>query len=80
LGKLNILFKFSGFGQGGCMALKCGLEYPKELGGILSYSGFLLSITKLMKKNKNIPILISHGKLDYIINWQKAKLSYRELE
>ena len=35
-----------GFSQGAAMALLCGLEYPKPLGGLLIFSGFFLSFAQ----------------------------------
>ena len=44
LGDSKKLF-IGGFSQGGAMALMSGLEYKKQLGGILIFSGYLLDCT-----------------------------------
>jgi phospholipase/carboxylesterase len=60
-----------GFSQGCCMALHA-LKLPKRLGGIIACSGFLFPITEISHENAETPIFISHGKLDFTIQWLLA--------
>merc|ERR1712130_72304 len=68
-----------GFSQGAAMAIYCGLQYPKRLGGIVSLSGYLcdMNIVKLIKNKeaKNIPIIMYHGNNDMIVQTQYGRLS-----
>ena len=70
-----------GFSQGACIALNIGLNFEKELGGIIVFSGILFPFcTKNIKEEKlNIPIYIGHGINDDIISFKLAKMSYEYL-
>ena len=70
-----------GFSQGGCIALNVGLNFEKELGGIIVFSGILFPFcTNNIKEDKlNIPIYIGHGINDDIISFKLAKMSYEYL-
>ena len=78
-GKSERLF-IGGFSQGCCMALHCGLEHDKPLGGIICCSGYLFPVTKESKENSAVPIFISHGEADELLPWKICSLSYAKLE
>ena len=54
-----------GFSQGAAMALLYGLNAKKEVGGIMSIAGWLVS--KQTPHTKKLPVLISHGNLDPVV-------------
>lgn len=60
----------SGFSQGAIMALHVGLKYKEPLGGIMAFSGFYIFSDDLQKyiQHTDIPIFLSHGKLDTVIS------------
>ena len=62
------------------MALHSGLTFPKQLAGILGYSGFLFPISKSNSSNLNMDILISHGTMDPVIPWRFAQKTYEGLK
>ena len=70
-----------GFSQGACIALNVGLNFEKELGGIIVFSGILFPFcTNNIKEEKlDIPIYIGHGINDDIISVKLAKMSYEYL-
>jgi len=74
----------AGFGQGGAMALHCGLSYPKPLGGIVSFSGFLPVPEEypehMSEANKETQILAIHGNSDQVVPIKFAKGRYEELK
>lgn len=74
----------AGFGQGGSMALHCGLAYPKQLGGIVSFSGFVSLPEEYPDRmcdiNKETPILAIHGNSDQVVPIDFAKGRYNELK
>ena len=59
----------AGFSQGGAVAYQCALTYPKPLAGILALSTYFAtqSIIQLSTENTQIPILITHGRLDPVV-------------
>jgi len=50
-----------GFGQGGYVALSCGLAMKEELGGIVSVGGILPSTVSISAKKNNTPIIVCKG-------------------
>jgi len=62
------------------MALKTSLTFDQPLGGIISLSGFLFYGTVENEKNKNIPILISHGRDDPLLAYALCSKSYEKLD
>jgi phospholipase/carboxylesterase len=66
----------AGFSQGGAIALHTGLTYEKRLAGIMGLSTYLPSLEEVMKArtaaNKDIPILMAHGRMDPMISMTKA--------
>lgn len=73
----------AGFGQGGAMALHMGLRYPKRLGGILSFSGYVpLPEQYPMAFNeaqRDIPIIAFHGGADDVVPRDFAVERYEDL-
>ncbi|KRX07774.1 hypothetical protein PPERSA_07524 [Pseudocohnilembus persalinus] len=68
-----------GFSQGACMALHTGLQFDQQLGGILVFSGFAFPVTKQHEKNQNTKILITHGKDDQLLPWNKCEKTYKDI-
>mmetsp|Transcript_21441 Transcript_21441/g.29798 ORF Transcript_21441/g.29798 Transcript_21441/m.29798 type:complete len:272 (-) Transcript_21441:174-989(-) len=61
-----------GFSQGGCVALRAALTFPKELGGVIAISAFLGPIKdyedgKLLMFNRRMPVFWTHGENDYLV-------------
>jgi len=54
------------------MALLCGMEYTKPLGGMLIYSGYYMDFIKPTSENNETPIFIYHGMADPMVSWQEA--------
>ena len=66
-----------GFSQGACLSLNIGLNFEKNIGGLIIFSGILFqSLTKNVKNKENLPIYIGHGINDLVINFNLAKYSY----
>ena len=60
----------AGFSQGGAIALHSGIRYPSKLAGILALSSYLPLPENLGREasgNKEIPIIMAHGRDDNII-------------
>ncbi|TDT40168.1 phospholipase/carboxylesterase [Halospina denitrificans] len=66
-----------GFSQGGAMALHTGLQYPRQLAGIIVLSGELLDPETLSERihtaNAQTPILMIHGEEDELIPVEEAR-------
>lgn len=69
-----------GFSQGAAMSLHAGLGYQKSLGGIFALSGYLFPFTKISKENENVPVFISHGLDDSVVDYRMSELSYQRLD
>ena len=74
----------AGFSQGGAITLHCGLNFPKELAGLLILSSYLPFADILGQKtavvNKDTNILMMHGKFDPVIPIDFAKQSFEMLQ
>ncbi len=74
----------AGFSQGGAMALFTALRYPTRLAGVLALSTYVSLKEKLLDEataaNKNMPILMAHGRFDSIITLDTCLVSRRLLE
>jgi phospholipase/carboxylesterase len=74
----------AGFSQGGAMALFTALRYPTRLAGVLALSTYVSLKEKLFEEataaNKNMPILMAHGRFDSIITLDTCLVSRRLLE
>ena len=74
----NVLI--GGFSQGAAMSLHTGLGYQMPLGGILSWSGYLFPFTKISKENENVPVFISHGLDDNVVDYKMSETSFKRLD
>ncbi len=73
----------AGFSQGGAIVLHTALRYKKTLAGVLVMSAHLPTVASLETErsevNRNIPILMVHGKQDPVIPIAHAKSTREEL-
>jgi len=69
----------AGFSQGGAMALHAGTRYPESLAGILALSTYLPLRDRLAAEasaaNRQIPILMCHGRHDTMLTIQVGRHS-----
>jgi phospholipase/carboxylesterase len=69
----------AGFSQGGAIALQAGLRYAEPLAGILALSTYLPLATTVAAEasvaNREIPILMCHGREDPIVPLELAEKS-----
>ena len=72
----------AGFSQGGAVALRAGLTYPKRLSGILALSTYFATAESIniAPANQNLPIQFFHGIYDTVISEVQAKNSLKKLE
>jgi phospholipase/carboxylesterase len=73
----------AGFSQGGAIVLHTGLQFQKQLAGILAMSMHLPTIhnlaTELISANRKIPIMMAHGQMDPVIPVGRAIETRQEL-
>lgn len=67
----------AGFSQGGAMSLDVGLQLP--VAGVCSLSGYLHYEPK-KQNNSYPPVLICHGKFDYVVPINLAQEAKQKLE
>jgi len=69
----------AGFSQGGAIALHGGLRYPERLAGVLALSSYLPLQDRLAaeaaKANRDVPILMCHGRDDPVLPMQLGAMS-----
>jgi phospholipase/carboxylesterase len=69
----------AGFSQGGAMALQTALRYPLRLAGIMALSTYLPLRNTLADEasaaNKDIPILMCHGRQDPVVPFELGDTS-----
>lgn len=71
----------TGFSQGGAIALHCGLNYPRPLGGIMALSTYLPHCCKLHNEaSQSIDIFMAHGIHDEMVDPHFGDLSRQRLE
>lgn len=74
----------AGFSQGGAIALHCGLQYPKPLGGIMALSCYLPQCVQLdtssTAANRAVPVFMAHGLEDDVIAHVYAQRSMQKLQ
>jgi phospholipase/carboxylesterase len=71
----------AGFSQGGAIALHCGLNYPKILGGIMALSTYLPQCSPLEKGAGQLQsIFMAHGLQDDVVAPGYAKQSQQRLQ
>jgi len=73
----------AGFSQGGAIVLHTGLQYQKQLAGILAMSMHLPAVhnlaTELSPANRKVPIMMVHGQMDPVIPVARAIETRQEL-
>jgi phospholipase/carboxylesterase len=70
-----------GFSQGTMMALHVGLRRPRQVAGILGYSGALTGAAELPSQARGKPpVLLIHGSADQIVPVAALHAAARELE
>lgn len=70
-----------GFSQGTMMALHVGLRRPRQVAGILGYSGALTGVAELATEAKGKPsVLLVHGSADQIVPVTALHQAERELQ
>lgn len=74
----------AGFSQGGAIALHTGLRHPERLAGILALSTYLPLAATLAAEasvaNRDVPLLMAHGRFDDVIPLERARQSRLALE
>lgn len=69
----------AGFSQGGAVTLQAGLRYPEKLAGLMVLSSYLTQRDSLASEaapaNRDIPILMAHGTMDYMLPVQLGESS-----
>ena len=73
-----------GFSQGCLMTMEVGLRYPHRLAGLVGISGYVFeptkALTELSPVAKQQRFLVTHGLMDPIIPFPKAKSHFDELK
>jgi phospholipase/carboxylesterase len=74
----------AGFSQGGAMALQVALRYPHRLAGVMALSTYLPLRDTLADEanvaNRDIPILMCHGRQDPVVPYELGDASRKLLE
>lgn len=74
----------AGFSQGGAIALHTALRYPQRLAGVLALSTYLplhaALATEASDANRDVPILMCHGRQDPVVPPQLGQLSLELLK
>jgi phospholipase/carboxylesterase len=74
----------AGFSQGGAMALQVALRYPHRLAGVMPLSTYLPLRDTLADEaniaNRDIPILMCHGRQDPVVPYELGDTSRKLLE
>ncbi len=69
----------AGFSQGGAIALQTALRYPQRLAGVLALSTYLplrgMLAMEAAKANRDVPILMCHGRHDPVLPPQLGEAS-----
>jgi phospholipase/carboxylesterase len=72
-----------GFSQGGALSLYAGLQYPKTLGGIVSFSGWLPLFAQLQSVAPSLAenrVLIVHGTRDSKVMFDRGEAARDALQ
>ncbi|CAI2380528.1 unnamed protein product [Moneuplotes crassus] len=71
-----------GFSQGAALSLYTALEHPKELGGVVSFSGHQLynKVKDVNEEKKTLPIFAYHGEMDPTLIFFLAFPFYQQLK
>ena len=75
----NKLFLF-GFSQGAMIALHYGLRDEESFGGILAYSGSLISPDRLSEIKNKTPIMLVHGEIDEVVPFSEMIKASKALQ
>ena len=70
--KNNKIFLF-GFSQGAMIALHYGLRETENFGGILAFSGSLISPQRSSEVKNKTDVLLVHGELDEVVPFQEMQ-------
>lgn len=74
----------AGFSQGGAIALHCGLQYPKALGGIMALSTYLPQCVQLehdiTQAGRATPVFMAHGLADDVVDHNYGLRSLQQLQ
>ena len=74
----------AGFSQGGAMALQTALRYPQRIAGVMALSTYLPLRETLADEanvaNKDIPVLMCHGRQDPVVPFELGDHSRKLLE
>lgn len=69
----------AGFSQGGAIALQTALRYPQRLAGVMALSSYLplrdSLAAELSAANRELPILMCHGRQDPVVPLMLGELS-----
>jgi phospholipase/carboxylesterase len=69
----------AGFSQGGAIALQTALRYPQRLAGVMALSTYLplrsTLATEVSRENRDVPILMCHGRQDPVVPMQLGAAS-----
>ncbi|MDR2781828.1 MAG: dienelactone hydrolase family protein [Holosporaceae bacterium] len=79
LSQKNLPYKeviFSGFSQGGMVALSLGLQY--EVKGVVSFSGILLNFQKIASCATKV--MLAHGQEDLVIPFETLEITEKALK
>ena len=76
--KNNKIFLF-GFSQGAMIALHYGLRETENFGGILAFSGSLISPQRSSEVKNKTDVLLVHGELDEVVPFQEMQKASLEL-
>jgi len=68
----------AGFSQGAVVALRCGLQHPSSIAGIIALSGYL-PFTPPAASNRAPAIFMGHGMHDGVVPYQLGERSQRSL-
>ena len=76
LGSDSTRLILGGINKGRTLALYVGLNYPKKLGDIFGINGACIKEMIQNNINSEIPVFITHGKLEKFVGFEAAYKSY----
>ena len=69
-----------GFSQGAMIALHYGLRDEESFGGILAFSGSLISPDRLSEIKNKTPVMLVHGEIDEVVPFSEMIKASKALE
>ena len=69
-----------GFSQGAMIALHYGLRDEESFGGILAFSGSLISPERLSEIKNKTPVMLVHGEIDEVVPFSEMIKASKALE